>query len=676
MAVLSGTSLVHTDTLLDTVDLRLSLPYGVTTAEINGTTFVYAAGFSEDAIQVMTLSDAGKLTAVGVIEDLPGTTLNGAISAESFSIGATQFLAVSGYSDDGVTVYTLSDTGPYVAFADAVFQSENAADYELDFALGLEFLSLSGGDFLYVLGSSGISVFSVGAAGGLTNVQNVDDTGTLELTNGRGLQEFTLGFTQYILATGEGDDGVSVFSVDTSTGALTEVASLDGNPTGILGSPEFADVAVIDGTAYFYVPEFHSKAITVLAFDGSTITEHQRLVSDTELDGAWHSELVEMGDQLMLALTVRQPDAVQFFEINTAPLSGAVGELTHLQTLQDNAGEGELDFAAGLHHVTISGTTYLLAGAGGTDDALNVYEVGGGDDLVTGTTSSDEISGASGDDTLEGRSGADTIDGGNGDDDLFGGSGNDDMSGDAGSDELRGGSGNDLIRGGDGSDRGWGSSGADTLSGNDGADTLRGGDEDDRLFGGNDGDVLAGNLGDDYLRGNNENDQVFGGAGDDDLGGDAGDDTVDGGLGDDLIRGGDGEDVLTGGRGADTLAGNDGDDVLLGGADADRLIGGTGSDTLTGESGADTFVFAAELDSPHGSGRDVITDFEAGTDVIDLSGFSGTLSFVASYTGTAGEVRYNDAVGRLYVDIDGDSASDFSVDVGAGAGLSESDLIL
>ncbi|MEM9138909.1 MAG: hypothetical protein AAGB15_03690, partial [Pseudomonadota bacterium] len=53
-------------------------------------------------------------------------------------------------------------------------------------------------------------------------------------------------------------------------------------------------------------------------------------------------------------------------------------------------------------------------------------------------------------------------------------------------------------------------------------------------------------------------------------------------------------------------------DRLFGGDGADRLEGGLGKDTLTGDSGADTFVFAAS------SGRDVITDFEDGTDAISF----------------------------------------------------------
>jgi hypothetical protein len=69
-----------------------------------------------------------------------------------------------------------------------------------------------------------------------------------------------------------------------------------------------------------------------------------------------------------------------------------------------------------------------------------------------------------------------------------------------------------------------------------------------------------------------------------------------------------------------------------------------------------------------------------GLDRVDLSGLTlGGLmpSFVGStYTGTAGEVRYNDAIGRLYVDTNGGGASGFSVDLIGAPSLTEDDLIL
>ncbi|WP_299850104.1 spondin domain-containing protein [uncultured Roseovarius sp.] len=61
----------------------------------------------------------------------------------------------------------------------------------------------------------------------------------------------------------------------------------------------------------------------------------------------------------------------------------------------------------------------------------------------------------------------------------------------------------------------------------------------------------------------------------------------------------------------DRVAGSD--DVLVGGAGDDILDGGRGNDKLEGGIGADTFLFAQD------SGIDVITDFEAGLDVLDFT---------------------------------------------------------
>jgi serralysin len=97
---------------------------------------------------------------------------------------------------------------------------------------------------------------------------------------------------------------------------------------------------------------------------------------------------------------------------------------------------------------------------------------------------------------------------------------------------------------------------------------------------------LIGSTGDDVLSGYGKADVLKGGAGDDSLNGRGGNDTIKGGAGNDRLQGGAGHDKLFGGGG---------DDLLIGGK---------------GGAGADTFYFAK------GHGRDIIRDFEAGTDTI------------------------------------------------------------
>lgn len=162
-------------------------------------------------------------------------------------------------------------------------------------------------------------------------------------------------------------------------------------------------------------------------------------------------------------------------------------------------------------------------------------------------------------------------------------------------------------------------------------------------------DFVFGLGGNDTISAGDGDDMVFGGAGDDFINGDGarfsggvGNDFVDGGDGDDRIWGEGGSDILLGGEGDDSLNGAGGwfdrsADELYGGGGADTLWGAGGADTLAGGPGGDTFLFADVgdiapfMDTRPGQGnRDVILDFQQGSDVIDLSnyqtyyGFPGT----------------------------------------------------
>ncbi|KAG1650310.1 Iron-regulated protein FrpC [Nymphon striatum] len=83
------------------------------------------------------------------------------------------------------------------------------------------------------------------------------------------------------------------------------------------------------------------------------------------------------------------------------------------------------------------------------------------------------------------------------------------------------------------------------------------------------------------------------------------------GLGDVIHGGG----LLEGGVLADLVTGRSSSDTLVGGAGNDTLRDGAGVDTLTGGAGNDVFVL--DMDGA----RDVISDFRAGQDQLDLSFF-------------------------------------------------------
>ena len=272
----------------------------------------------------------------------------------------------------------------------------------------------------------------------------------------------------------------------------------------------------------------------------------------------------------------------------------------------------------------------------------NVIEGTEGDDALIGTGGQDRIVGGAGNDLLAGRDGRDRI---------VGGAGDDTLAGDAGDDTLIGGTGYDTFffqaEGGDDtildfnvhedvidishldpSTSFWESVRADkgeiwaTLLEN----TTPVHDENNpekivgvkidlshwdggtiTLMGVLPGELSASNF-DTWAAGHTVHT-----IGDTTVAGTDGDDTLRGGFGNDEMDGGKGSDKMYGGAGNDQLSGGRGRDTLDGGAGNDILDGGKGDDTLTGGAGGDLFRYTT------GGGDDVITDFDASEDVLDLS---------------------------------------------------------
>ena len=75
-------------------------------------------------------------------------------------------------------------------------------------------------------------------------------------------------------------------------------------------------------------------------------------------------------------------------------------------------------------------------------------------------------------------------------------------------------------------------------------------------------------------------------------------------------------DRIYAGRGDDVVRGFGGNDKIVGESGRDTIIGGEGNDVLTGDTAkntfADLFVFGPN------SGKDIVTDFEVGKDMLQI----------------------------------------------------------
>jgi Ca2+-binding RTX toxin-like protein len=228
---------------------------------------------------------------------------------------------------------------------------------------------------------------------------------------------------------------------------------------------------------------------------------------------------------------------------------------------------------------------------------------------------------------------------------------------------------------------------ADEINGLGGGDALNGLGGNDALYGGDGNDVLRGGTGEDYLDG---------GAGIDTASFYTGSAGVVVSLVTGIGSGGEAQDDmlvsienLSGSQGHDSLVGDTADNILQGWNGNDVLNGGGGKDTLTGGAGNDRFVYAGTADSAVGANADVITDFShAQADKIDLAAIDANagvasnqaFSFIgtALYTGIAGQLRTSTvgSVTTIAGDVNGDSVSDFHIQLTGAVALVGGDFVL
>jgi len=288
------------------------------------------------------------------------------------------------------------------------------------------------------------------------------------------------------------------------------------------------------------------------------------------------------------------------------------------------------------------------------------------DDTIIANDDANVVIGFDGDDFIEGRAGRDLLDGGDGDDSVFGNKGFDTIQGSLGSDFIDGGGGKDtldysgsglqVILGGSGEIQKTPSFGSITFDTINSIETIIGDENESNTISGLLNAAGKGSF-DISLKNNsliinidtttpgvpptisfevfNFNNVV----------GTVNDDIITGGNGGQVLNGEDGNDVINGFGSNDWLFGGNGDDIVNGGNGSDFVVGvgddlgADDFDVLSGGKKSDTFVLGNEWDAFYiGIGRAEITDFESGTDTIQLNGVAGDYTFTDTTISLGGDL--------------------------------------
>jgi Ca2+-binding RTX toxin-like protein len=411
------------------------------------------------------------------------------------------------------------------------------------------------------------------------------------------------------------------------------------------------------------------------------------------------------------------PATIDLYNLNTEQGFWVYGDLPSdaagiaVSGAGDINGDGYDDLLVGAAfadpHGSASGTVRVIYGAG--DGSLLLIGDENANTLI-GTEEADKIRGRGGDDTLSGLGGDDLLDGGIGADTMIGDMGNDtyllDDAGDKVVEDASGGhdtikaSGIDIdltkgeFAGQEIEDVALLGSGNKSVTGNDIDNYLQGNEGDNRLSGGAGNDTLAGGLGNDTYIVDSTDDNVVekNGTGSGiDIVVSAFSYTLGASVENLVLKGQFGTENLNGigNELANTLTGNDGNNHLDGGLGSDILIGGKGLDTLRGGAQSDVYIFSKGDTGANAGERDIIVDFVAGVDRIDLSGYDANSAkygdnlfrFIGQYElEEAGDLHFrHDSVLNATIlegDVDGDHVADFAIELAGKIQLTSQDFAL
>ncbi len=564
-------TLVNTFNVTDGGTLELDFANGVTTATIGGTTYLFVAGFSDDGVSVFSLAANGTLVNVSNVTDGGLLELDGAVDVTTAVLNGIVHLFVAGRDNNGLSVFSVDGT------TGALTNVENEVDAGpvlLDGAFSLATTAIGGATILYAaaIDDDGITGFTVDpTTGALAFLTNETDQTALQLDAVVSVHTAVVGGTTFLFAAANADFGISVFQV-TGGGLLQNTDNVVDNINRELAGAQALTTGVAAGKTFLFVAAGADDGVSVFEVSAQGVLTNVFNITDDAtlaLDSAGGLTTAVIAGTTYLFVASNIENGVNVFAV--AP----DGTLVHTTTITD-AGALELAGAAGLTTTVVGGNTYLVV-AGRVDDGLSVFRID-----TTGLT----INGTAGRDTINATQSApgQLAPGGLGDT-IFGLAGNDSIAGLGGSDTITGGAGADSMNGGDGDD-------VFAIAGTEGVgDSFAGGAGNDRILvgAGAAASLSAFNAVSSSVEvwlGNNQG--VLGTAGGDTLNfaelvNMIGLPFINGGAGNDAIVGSKFADDLRGGAGTDAIKGGLGNDILqITGAEArnDALNGGGGVDRL------------------------------------------------------------------------------------------------
>ena len=383
--------------------LELDGAEGITTFKSGTDTYVAVVAFGDDGVQILDVTDSAGIAATDSIDNLD-LKLKGVETITTFKSGANTYAAVTTRTDDGVQIIDITDPANIIA-TDSIADS---LTLELKDAFGIATFKSGANTYAAVaaVGDSGVQILDVTDPTNITPTGNITDGGTLELKGANGIATFKSGTGTYAAVAAYDDNGVQILNVTDPTN-ITATDSIDDSDDAALelegaraittfksGTDTYVAVAARgdDGVQILNVTDPTDIAATASITDGGTL----------KLKGANGIATFKSGTGTYVAVAALTDNGVQILNVTDPTDITATGNI-------EDGGTLELLGASGITTFKLTNHTYAAV-ASQTDDAVQIIDVTDPTDIRAAGSITDnltlELDGANGITTF--KSGTDT----------------------------------------------------------------------------------------------------------------------------------------------------------------------------------------------------------------------------------------------------------------------------
>mgnify|MGYP003147229056 FL=1 len=347
-------------TVADDATLQLDGASSLTTANVDGTDFLFTTSVIDNGVSVFSIASNGALTNVFNVSDDATLNLAAAQSVVAIEIDGTDIIYVAGTGDDGISSFTVASNG-------ALTNIENYAP-GMDAPIRMSTAVVGGNPFLFVpeYSNDQIGVYAIANDGTLSQVDVVSDRGSFRLDGAAGTAVAVVDGTTFLIVAGQTDGGISVFSVDTD-GTLTNTANVFGAE---LDGVRAVTAATVGGTTFVFGAGWQDDGVSIysLANDGTlALVGSTRDNATLKLDGPFGIATLETGGVTYLMIGSQGDRGFSLFTVSDA------GALTNIANVSDTD-DLELNFVSFVDAAIIDGNPYFFV-ASDRDDGIGVFDI-------------------------------------------------------------------------------------------------------------------------------------------------------------------------------------------------------------------------------------------------------------------------------------------------------------